>query len=363
MEVDALPSKFEVGFNGMNVEYTVNREKGGLWMYDLEDVIIGIDGGGTHTRVAVSDMQGTVLSYSEQGAASINKDAGAVQNVRQAIVQALKAAGREPRHVKGVAAGIAGYDEEGDREWVEQLTELEGLDCPKWHVNDAVVAHCGALLARPGIIVISGTGSILLAINEKGEMIRNYDFHHYAASAARFIAYDAVYEALARQTVPADAALIRSMLEHWEARSLEELWGIARNGFTADRRARDLRFGQFAPAVTEAALQGSPLARKVCDRAIDEMMVGIEMLAAAFSRDAVTVAFIGSVVGSPYFANRLNERLKQGTVKKYEAVTPQFSPVLGAVLMARQRLMLPVDNEVIANLNRWQRLQAGQWSS
>jgi glucosamine kinase len=48
--------------------------------------------------------------------------------------------------------------------------------------------------------VIAGTGSILLGINEVGSNFRNYEFHHYAASAARFLSYDAVYEALAGHT-------------------------------------------------------------------------------------------------------------------------------------------------------------------
>lgn len=43
-----------------------------------------------------------------------------------------------------------------------------GIDCLKQHVNDAVVAHSGALLKDPGIIVISGTGSIIYALTEEG---------------------------------------------------------------------------------------------------------------------------------------------------------------------------------------------------
>jgi len=156
-------------------------------------LIIGIDGGGSNTRVAVVELSGRVLAYIEHGAAaSQDKDRNAADNVRAAIREALAMAGAAPEEVRGLAAGIAGYDTEEDREWVESLTEAEGLACPRWHVNDAVVAHYGALTARPGIVAVSGTGSILFAINEAGRQIRNYDYHHYAASAARFLAYDAV---------------------------------------------------------------------------------------------------------------------------------------------------------------------------
>jgi glucosamine kinase len=34
------------------------------------------------------------------------------------------------------------------------------------HVNDAVIAHAGALRSEPGIVAISGTGSIVLDITQ-----------------------------------------------------------------------------------------------------------------------------------------------------------------------------------------------------
>ncbi len=39
-----------------------------------EQVVIGIDGGGTHIRVMVCSHRGHVLSYLERGSASIYKD-------------------------------------------------------------------------------------------------------------------------------------------------------------------------------------------------------------------------------------------------------------------------------------------------
>ncbi len=69
-----------------------------------------------------------------------------------------------------------------------------------WHVNDAVSAHRGALMDEQGIDVMAGTGSIIVGMTDDGQMIRNYDFHHYAASAARFIAYDAVIHNLSEHT-------------------------------------------------------------------------------------------------------------------------------------------------------------------
>lgn len=302
-------------------------------------IVVGIDGGGTHTRVMVCDLEGKQLAYLEgNGAASFHKDKNAVQNVRTAITDAIAIAGRRAEDVRCLAAGIAGYDTPEDLAWVAELTDVPGLSCPKLHVNDAVSAHAGALLAKPGIVAISGTGSIILGVTETGRQIRNYDFHHYAASAARFIAYEAVFEVLAGNGSSSDESLLLTMLRHFEVNSLEQLSEFARLGFQSDRRERDRRFGQFAPYVTEAAENGSAIARTVLNRAAEQLKVGIEMIASGFECDEVQVAFIGSVISSPYLSRTLTELLAYGRNKHYIVTPPKLEPVAGSVLLALKAL-------------------------
>lgn len=226
----------------------------GEYMNDSKDIVIGIDGGGTTTRVMISDLNGHVLSYMEKGAASFHKELTARENVTQAILEALKSANRKLGNVRAVAAGIAGYDDESDLSWVTSLTDVEDLECPKWHYNDTVAALYGSFIMKPGIVAISGTGSVIAAITENREYLRNYDFHHYASSAARFIAYEAVYEVLAGEADQTDSNLVQGMLRHWRTEKITDFYGIAKNGFNSDRRARDKQFGQFASVLTNAAL-------------------------------------------------------------------------------------------------------------
>ncbi len=318
-----------------------------------QQVVVGIDGGGTHTRVMVCELTGRVLAYIERGSASLHKDLRASMNVRNAISEGLAAAGKKPNQVRGLAAGIAGYDSESDLEWVESLTALDALSCPRWHVNDAVAAHYGALLMKPGIIAISGTGSIIVACTENGKYLRNYDFHQYAYSAARFISYEAVYEALAGYADGTDSSLVEAMLRHWGVESMAELYAIGTAGFDGDRRERDLRFGQFAPTVTAAAQHGSALAQRVCDRALHQLKLGIQLLGAAFTQETIPVAFIGSVINSRYVNDQLEILLgAAGGSHRYRVVPPRYSPAAGAVLYALRQLGIPVTGDVTANLDR-----------
>ncbi|REK71801.1 N-acetylglucosamine kinase [Paenibacillus paeoniae] len=315
-------------------------------------VVIGIDGGGSHTRVLVCDLEGRQLAYlNNPCAASIYKDSNAVHNVRNSIAGALEIAGVRPEDVRCVAAGIAGYDKPEDLAWVSELTALPGLHCRKLHVNDAVAAHAGALRAKPGIVAISGTGSIILGINELQEQIRNYDFHHYSFSAARFLAYDAIYEVLAGHAGASDKALVQSMLRHWDATDLQKLAVIGRQGFHSDSMERDKLFGQFAPIVTEAAEGGSAIAIAVCDRAVRQLKVGIEMIGSFFESDTVAVAYTGSVISSAYVSRLLSEGLTQSSNKQYFPVKSGLSPVAGAVLLAYQELGLPAPEDTLLDVS------------
>ncbi|NHN30432.1 BadF/BadG/BcrA/BcrD ATPase family protein [Paenibacillus agricola] len=318
----------------------------------IKGIVIGIDGGGTHTRVMAADCEGNVLAYIEKGAASFHKDGQAKLNVHHAIQEALQQAGKEISDVVGLVGGIAGYDSEADLGWVQPLTDMEGLTGLNLLVNDAVVGHSGALLSEPGIIVISGTGSIIFAVNEQGRQIRNYDMYQYAASAARFLAYDVTYEVLAGNFDESDQELVQELLQFWGFSSIQELAQFALNGFIADRRERNKRFAELAPAITQAAVYNSRLAQTVCDRAVHQIMVGIEMLASYFSAQEVKVALIGSVANSEYFQQQLALRTKAGNHKSYQLVKPVFSPVAGAVLMALKQISMPITAQLLDNLAR-----------
>lgn len=316
-------------------------------------IVVGIDGGGSHTRAMAADLEGNVLAYSEHGPASIYKDNNAAANVQQAIRDAVAKAGCTIGQIRAIAAGIAGYDRASDREWVETLTDLEGLDCPRWHFNDTVAAHYGALTAKPGIVAIAGTGSNIMAVTEQGRIIRNYDALHYAASAARFLAYDAVYEVLAGLADESDRSLITDLLHHWGVASEADLRERAWNGWTEDEQARNLQFGKFAPDITEAALQGSTLARRVCDKAVHQLAVGIGMLGASFAADTVHVAFIGSVINSEYMKGSLAEQLTANRNKLFSIVEPVLSPAAGAVLYGLNHLHSEGTSEMwIGNLQK-----------
>lgn len=316
----------------------------------MAEIVIGIDGGGTHTRVAAVDVSGRILATIRADAASPNKTPHARENVQNAIREVISKTGLNLGDVVGLVAGIAGLDAPEDQEWAEKLTDLPGIHCFRLHVNDAVIAHAGALQSQPGIIAIAGTGSIVFGVTEPGRHIRNYDFHHYSYSSARYISYQIVYRMLAESVQPEDSEFAAEVLSFWQAKDLAELRERGMEGFVADHFERNRLFGEMAPLVTEAALKGVPLARAVCDAAIDSLGIGIRLIGNCFTSNIVSAALIGSVAQSKYMRQGIDYFLAKSVPRRYRIVDAAFPSEVGAVLMALARHGVTIDDAVISML-------------
>ena len=301
---------------------------------------MGIDGGGTHTRVAVADTRGRLLAHvKRQGGAFLYKDANANENVCRAVLEAAEEAGCALGDATALAAGVAGYDKKKDLRWVRKLTKIEGLRCPIQHVNDAVVAHRGALLFQPGIVAIAGTGSVIAGITEKGKFVRNYDFHHYANNAACNLTYFSVEKILAGETD--DTAFADQVLRYFGADDVAALKTLRKKDFGLGNAQRMKLFGDFAPEVTAAALRGSRLAGQICNRAAAETVEGIRLLGGCFAASPVPVALIGSAANSAFMKNAIGELLRRES--KFTLMEPALPPALGAVLMAARLAKIEIE--------------------
>ena len=306
----------------------------------MEDrrIVIGMDGGGTTTRALAVDLTGRALAWAQAGCASPAKSPDARENVRQAIQDVVAQAGREQTDVAALVAGLANIDTPEDQVWADEFTTLPGLSCPRLHVNDAVVAHAGALESRPGIIAIAGTGSIIYGVTETGRAVRGYDFHYGPATQARSLTYAVLHCLLAGDAGRGDGELVAAILDFWEVPDLADLRELGTQGFVADRFERNRRLGEMAPVVTAAATDGAPLARRECDRVAEMLGLGIRLVGGCFEGGPVPVALIGGMIRSPYVQEAVARVLDKSAGGQYTIVKPAASGEAGAARMALQVL-------------------------
>ncbi|WP_438350077.1 N-acetylglucosamine kinase [Paenibacillus sp. FA6] len=318
-------------------------------------VAVGIDGGGSHTRILVVDQRGQALSYIETGGSNPYHHQDADRHLQDGIREALEVAGRTAGDVVSLTAGLAGLDDEKGYLWANQQLAATGIMGTISAVNDAYPAQMGAFLGESGIVAICGTGSIIYGRNEQGKEQRNYQFEHYAPAAARFIGYDAVYRIIAGRYVQADLSFVREVLDFFQLDDADHLAQMGAIGFYEDAKVRNRIFGHLAPLVTLAAEGGVPLACEVCDRAAESVVMGISLVGSTFHASDIRVSFIGSVLLSTYMKKAVLQQLSisNTTGRNYVYSDAQVVPVVGAVIHALKEVGLEQSTNVFSSLQRF----------
>jgi N-acetylglucosamine kinase-like BadF-type ATPase len=215
------------------------------------------------------------------------------------------------------------------------------VDGPVQVLNDAALVGPAAGYLGQVITVISGTGSIVLASNARGEEVR-LGGHGY------LLGDEGSAPALVRD-------LTRELLRGLDRGShdpfaLEALMAAADVPASAEpeedlaaalhQRSSITDWGRLAPAVFAAADAGSPLARGVVERHAAELVALVELhLASGVAPEAVVLAG-GVVTAQPRMADAIRAGIHAGH-PDLPVVLLTRPPVEGAVLLARRALDHP----------------------
>jgi len=129
---------------------------------------IGVDGGGTGTRVRLCRIDGQVLGEGQAGPSALGQGAlAAWQNIEVAIQQALgpTTLNEGIRAECALGLGLSGAENPG---WVADFQ----ANAPRWGqlrlVSDGEAAVLGAFAGQPGAIVSVGTGSVGVVRSAEG---------------------------------------------------------------------------------------------------------------------------------------------------------------------------------------------------
>jgi glucosamine kinase len=294
---------------------------------------LGIDAGGTKTDCAVSN--GAELLGQATGAscklARVGKERGR-ENLQAVIRQATQAAGVEASTIQHVCIGMSGASLAEAVHWAQQTIRELIPDSTIYVAGDHVIAHRAAFGTSPGVLVISGTGSIAFGRNQSGETARAGGWGPNVSDegSAFWVGREAVTAALHAFDFGNANGLLATIAESWKV-APEEVIRMA--------NASEPRFPELAGPVVNAAEQGDDTARAIMERA-GQALAG---LASAVikrlwpSGGVVPVALAGGVLqGSSLVRHAFREAMK--AEQPQAAVSFAFvRPVLGALEIAAQR--------------------------
>lgn len=141
---------------------------------DRAGLIVGIDGGQTSTRCAVCSTGGACISYAEAPACGRIVDEiegpGAPGRMLALVEEALQMAGAGPDDVRCLWLGMTGVPGPKSRPgvlWHEVMQSRFPRSVAKVEA-DIVSALHGAAGFDPGVVVLSGTGSIAIGFDGSG---------------------------------------------------------------------------------------------------------------------------------------------------------------------------------------------------
>lgn len=312
--------------------------------------VVGVDGGGTKTAGLLVSLEGRVLAGETVGPTNyqIVGREGIQKEIPRLVDRLFASAGLPREELAGIALGLAGVARPGEPETVTGL--VEGLRLARRVVvdHDAMIALVGAIGDQPGLIVIAGTGSIVLGRNASGQRVRVGGWGYLLGDEGSgfYIARKALVAILrAHDGRDDETALTEQITGALGLQSPEELIPrIYRQGMNHTEMA------DLTPLVFEAAGEGDAVALRILSDAGSELgqMISAAIRKLGMKGDTVTVGMVGSLFKSrQLLLDAIRDGLKDQTV---EFVMPRLDPVGGAAILALKSAGVELSDDVFRQL-------------
>jgi N-acetylglucosamine kinase-like BadF-type ATPase len=321
-----------------------------------EQVVIGIDGGGTRLRAAIASSDGQLLGSGEAGAGNYH-DVGADEvraNIGRAVTKAWAAARLSARRVDAIFLGLGSVVTPEDHAVVRSIVRDLAIvpdDCIGVD-HDLRVALAGGLAAQPGIVLIAGTGSSSYGRNELGQSWQAGGWGPILddPGSSHWLGLHAMIAAIRDHDGRGPATLLRSRVMN--ALGLSDIREILRRVELEGMKRGEI--AALAPLVTAAAAEGDGVARMLIERGVDDLAIMVatvsEQLKFASLSAVIPVVVTGGLTNaSSVFMLPLQKAVKR-RVPAAGIVEARLPPVLGGVLLAIEMLDLPLTSSIVDRL-------------
>jgi len=296
---------------------------------------LGIDGGGTKTKVNIINKSDKIVFENTSGPSSIDTvdQFTTINNIRLAIEPYIH---KHPDcSFSGVFAGLGGIVFDEDCLLVENLIRQLPQVLPNTFLrarNDMHNALYSSNHFDSGMTLICGTGMVAFGLLDgkthksggwgykEGELGSGYHLGREAIRAC-IRAFDGRYKPNAFTD---EVAKTISLKKAADIINIMETYNNQRT-----------KIASLAPIVTKHANLGNKLAKSICDKATDELALAINGVYKTLKFDNVTLVIVGSLGNSKgYFGDKLFEKIKKIS-DKINITSPVIDPALAAAKAAK----------------------------
>lgn len=313
---------------------------------------VGIDGGGTGTRVYVADADGRVLGRATAGLSNLHHaaDDQVRQHLASAFDKAFASAAIQPAQCKAVFAGMAGVTTASTAVRFEALIRACGFGEASIGVDhDIRIALAGGLAGKPGIALIVGTGSSCYGRDAAGNTCQTGGWGALVADegSGYDLALHAIIAAVRMADGRMDDAPLRDAVFSWLGISdvSEILRRLYEDGITRTEIAA------FAPDVVRIAETGDAAAVAVLKRGAEELA---QMVEANHRRLPTGPTPYVAITGGLGTANTLYRVMLEYAIRErvpgVHIAELYMSPTAGAVMLAMQQAGGAITPAILSNL-------------
>lgn len=310
---------------------------------DPAPLVIGVDGGGTRTRVILADANGVVLARTEGPgtALSFGHESASADIIKALITDVMHIAERTETRAAVCVIGVAGAGQERAAKalW-SALASRRIADDISVH-SDASVAMDDAFGDSAGILLIAGTGSVAFARAPNGSVERcgGWGPNIGDEGSATWLGRRALsVVSAAHDGREPETALTGAVLTALEFESIDDLVPWA-------SEAPHSAIASLAPVVCQVATGGDLRANALVSLAVEELVVHVRTLAKRCfvdERAGFAVALSGGLLSrGSLVRKRLEQRLKSA-VPGANIRSEEVDAARGAVRRARRLLGMEV---------------------
>jgi len=295
--------------------------------------VLGIDVGGTKTACLLANEDGTILARAREAGANLQ---GAGELALEKVLHTVMEAALDGHRVtpSAICLGIAGVDRADDQRVVRGIMDRIGYKATVLIVNDALIALQAGVGDAPGIVIVSGTGSIAYGRNVRGEAARAGGWGHVLGDegSGYWIGRNAL-RAVVRSADGrgAETSLAPRLLAHFGLTGATELIHRVYHKALAPSDV-----GALARYVQQARDEGDEVAAGILNFAADELMTTAAAVMKRLDMESDSFSFVlagGMFRAVPWLCERM-KRLLPSIAAHSGTILLEHDPALGAVQLA-----------------------------
>jgi glucosamine kinase len=294
---------------------------------------LGIDGGGSNLRVAITadDLTLIATSYGETANPSVIGREASAARIHAAVNEALSQAGLDHDDIVGVGVGIAGASVAHSESWLREIFATILPNVSAVPSSDVEIALVGANGERQGVLLLAGTGSAVFGVNAVGQSLQVGGWGYLLGDegSSYWIGMRAlqlvVRAADGRESCPPEltAQILAALALESEADLIPWL-------YRSDQpRTRDV--ARLARLVIENASAGVEAAVQIAEVATSELALLCRTVTRRLDMENPRIAFAGGLLDNDNFLSTFLCQL----LDLEQRPIPLYSPVIGAALLAQ----------------------------